>query len=329
MKQIPGTLMFIDEQGVVSDGSGNIKKTYINSDNYRTVNVKMESGEWTTLSIHRLLALTFKQDRLPEQTQVNHIDGDKQNNQLDNLEWVTPLQNNIHSELFNRNNTRDFLLVTNTDGEFVGTFRNIYDAEKQLGLSANQIWASIKANQIAEGLVFHYLGFSHKKWPTLKTKVAPNLPACRIKMLDLETGLLCVFDSIGAAAKHFSTNPSHIYQSLQKSPSTVKLFRKRYMVAKITEPFFDYTETQILEARTRGEKATLSLNLDTGEIIIFRKAKDIISRYNLSKKAVTTSLLKCNLRIFQTNQGRMVFHYVTNEEIVVQIKLRLGIANLA
>ncbi len=46
--------------------------------------------------IHRLMAKTFLPD---EKEHVNHIDGNKQNNQLSNLEWATPKENAQHAIL--------------------------------------------------------------------------------------------------------------------------------------------------------------------------------------------------------------------------------------
>lgn len=45
---------------------------------------------------HRLLAETFIQNPQSKET-VNHIDGNKKNNALDNLEWATQSENNKHA----------------------------------------------------------------------------------------------------------------------------------------------------------------------------------------------------------------------------------------
>lgn len=46
--------------------------------------------------IHRLVCQSFLGDPPNDSYQVNHIDGDKHNNNLNNLEWVTPKENQQH-----------------------------------------------------------------------------------------------------------------------------------------------------------------------------------------------------------------------------------------
>ena len=50
--------------------------------------------DYKTKHLHRIILLTFVWD---SNLQVNHIDGNKANNKLDNLEYVTQSENMLHS----------------------------------------------------------------------------------------------------------------------------------------------------------------------------------------------------------------------------------------
>lgn len=66
----------------------------LDSNGYESVNL----GADNMCAVHRLIAITF----LPKDSArpwVNHKDGDKKNNNVSNIEWCTPAENNLHARV--------------------------------------------------------------------------------------------------------------------------------------------------------------------------------------------------------------------------------------
>lgn len=77
--------------------TGTILKQRINSCGYFILNLSNGSvGKKRTLKVSRLVALAWIPNT-DNKSQVNHIDGNKLNNTIENLEWVTASENCIHS----------------------------------------------------------------------------------------------------------------------------------------------------------------------------------------------------------------------------------------
>ncbi|NDB81369.1 MAG: hypothetical protein EB127_01275 [Alphaproteobacteria bacterium] len=74
---------------------GKLLKPFINRHKYLEVNL-FENSKSTPKIIHRLVAKAFIPN--PEsKPQVNHIDGNKLNNRVDNLEWMSNSENQKHA----------------------------------------------------------------------------------------------------------------------------------------------------------------------------------------------------------------------------------------
>ena len=87
---------YITPQGDVVNAKGKTLAPTINKKTgYKTVSL-WRNNIGSSKTIHRLVALTYltNPNNLPE---VNHIDGNKLNNHVDNLEWVTRSENMIHA----------------------------------------------------------------------------------------------------------------------------------------------------------------------------------------------------------------------------------------
>ena len=78
-----------------NDLSGKIKSPIEGATGYLNIDL-YSGGKRTKAKIHRLVGEAFipNPDNKPE---VNHIDGDKHNNNVENLEWVTHSENIRHA----------------------------------------------------------------------------------------------------------------------------------------------------------------------------------------------------------------------------------------
>lgn len=85
----------ISKEGVVfSTITNRLLEPYINPQGYKSVCIKQ--GNTHHLLLHRMLAETFL-DNSENLEEVNHKDGNKLNNDLSNLEWVTGCGNIRHA----------------------------------------------------------------------------------------------------------------------------------------------------------------------------------------------------------------------------------------
>jgi uncharacterized protein with PIN domain len=155
-KQVPNTIKtyWVSNLGRFKNFFGVIM------DNYKkTVSGYISVGiDNITYRLHRIVALTFIEN--PEnKEQVNHIDGNKTNNAVSNLEWVTNQENQIHKfKTGLGNNFTRKIGQYDLEHNLIKEFSSIAGAAKELNIGTTNIGGVCKnMYKQAGGFIFKYL----------------------------------------------------------------------------------------------------------------------------------------------------------------------------
>lgn len=129
---------YVDKHGVVYDKRGNKKSQTPGGKGYLTVSIDGKHRY-----VHRLVAEYFIPNPL-NLPQVNHKDGDKQNNSVNNLEWCTSGDNTRHAiKVLGRSPVKynkPVVVYDTLTNECLGEFGSTREAANQLGLSEHSCY---------------------------------------------------------------------------------------------------------------------------------------------------------------------------------------------
>ncbi len=136
-----------------------LMKLHLNK--YGYVSVTLNNRGQSKRTVHRLVALTFILNP-HNKPYINHKDGDRTNNHINNLEWCTNSENILHAY-------KTGLQVSQKRGDhpharrikcinFDTEYRCMKDASDILGVSAYSIGKICNNKQVhADGLTFRYI----------------------------------------------------------------------------------------------------------------------------------------------------------------------------
>lgn len=116
-----GNVRKIKKNGIIKS-----KNVYLHKTNY-VVSTFCKNGFQKTFRVHRLVAQAF----IPNPNNkpyVNHKDGNKQNNCVSNLEWVTHIENMEHSKTLHIKDNRKKKCCKMINGKIIKIYDSITDA---------------------------------------------------------------------------------------------------------------------------------------------------------------------------------------------------------
>lgn len=169
-----GRFKFLPRRFIMKDGRVRVVKerlkdfSKISNDGYLSVGLHHSAEDYIQKGIHILVAEAFVPNDDPEhKTQVNHIDGDRQNNCADNLEWVTPSENVRHAWNIGRmDKFRDYSAVSKSNKTTPKPVKclndgKVFDSIKAAGeyykIPRDRMYRTVKEHKSIFGLEFEYL----------------------------------------------------------------------------------------------------------------------------------------------------------------------------
>lgn len=150
---------------IINQKTGKILKQQENSKGYKVVRVEID-GKKKTYRVHREVAKAYipNPNNLP---QVNHKDGNKSNNNVENLEWVTNQSNVNHAiknglwknvfEASRKTNQKRMkpIIAKNLETGDIKKYKSISEAERDIG--TRHICDVLKGKRSqAKGFFFYY-----------------------------------------------------------------------------------------------------------------------------------------------------------------------------
>lgn len=267
------------------------------------------------VNIHRIVVMTYLEcPGDPKDYQVNHIDGDKLNNNLENLEWCTASENIIHAYKTGLRNDNRPLLIKDLETNKIERFYSLQEAARAFNVNASLFtyYLKPKKTKIIPWRKKYSIIYEGDEWPEgLKVGEQRGVEKDMVVVFK-DTGNKYIFTSATIAAKFLKIKYSALSWYLNrrgaKKSNTYKDMEFWYMDDYIKEhgkvkadksigkkqDYKNHTFTKGVRRKPSKVKVT---NLETGEVSMWDSLWKIAEMVDM-KKNTLEKLLWRNKGIF-------------------------------
>lgn len=241
-----------------------------------------DNGKRITLKVHRMVAITFIPNP-DNQPQVNHIDCNRSNNIVSNLEWCTNQYNTAYREKYGKASSRPVFAVNVETGEALH-FKSRGEAERKLNIPHQDILAIIEGKQNT----VHGWWFTEDESEITEERIQEIKANMRLRPVfaaNVRTMEVFRFENRKEASRQLGISQSSIGDAIREKCKIVKGF------------LFTEDENEITEERIRKIKRDMQLsgvviavNLDTLEVSIFDSQVNAGRQLGISPKSICNVL---------------------------------------
>lgn len=258
-------------------------------------------------ALHRLIAQTFIPN--PEnKSYVNHKDGNKENACLDNLEWSTPTENQLHAVEIGSKTCR---AVTQYDTQMnkLQEFPSAKAAAKALHITNTRVILSCikKIKYHVDGFVFRYADEIAEP-PSVRKAVV---------QYDLYMNKIREFETLQEASKELNINPNSIYLCCtNKQPMT------GHYVFKYLDDAILYTPTDTPLKKYNEIKKVVQYDLQMNKIREFDSVREASRILNISGNGIGDC---CQNKA--KSAGKYIFKYLDDPTIYTPLETPIKLHN--
>lgn len=262
-----------------------------------------DDGVPIVIGLHRLMAMTFIPCDDPEKTVVNHIDGNKLNNTIKNLEWITHAQNVLHAGMEGLSSKCLPMSARNVLTGEVFHFSSILECSNHVGIKHDSMkyrYRKYNGYVYPEKWQYHR-GVYTDAWrepenieqEIRETKALINAGLC-VQTKNLITGEIKIYTGITELAKTLQIRHGHIRNKLWRMdepvfPPGVQI---RYVDTR-DSPERPWREPKSLKAEYKASMGIVEIvaeNVTTGEKQTFHDEKSIMKHFGFSRNALKNRL---------------------------------------
>lgn len=193
------------------------KRVVTNAINNGYIQVKLCNDDgYNSCLVHRLVAYTYIPNPDPEtKTVINHIDENKLNNNVSNLEWVSQKENCAkHNKKISHERK---VVQKDMEGNIINIFDSILEASDKIGVDRSSISKVVsKINNTCKGYVWEYVEEKYNKEAIEKRSDNP----------DILSGSKCLEEFFGMYEKYYIFPDGRVYND------KTKIFLKHCINAK-------------------------------------------------------------------------------------------------
>lgn len=176
-----------------------------------------------TVTLHRTVALTFLTcPGDPDDYMVNHVDGDKENPHVDNLEWTTASENATHAYVSGLRSDNTPVLSKDLETGEIEHYYSLQQAARHFKTNASRVHRFLKGDSLVPWMGKYDLVYEDQPWrPLTKAdigKVAHGQPKGVVAVN--RKGAVFRFDSAAGCARYLEINQATLYYHLANHTST-------------------------------------------------------------------------------------------------------------